>query len=120
MGLTTDRDLDVWQKAMRLVEAIYALSASFPEQERFGLQSQIRRAAVSIPSNIAEGYGRQARGDYIRQLSVANGSLKEVETQIILAGQLAFVSTNETAEPWRLAQECGQLLNRLMSSLASK
>jgi four helix bundle protein len=117
-GLTTYRDLIVWQKAMDLVEAIYRSTNPFPSEERFGLVSQMRRASVSIPSNIAEGYGRKDRGDYCRHLSYANGSLKELETQILIALRLGFF-TDETQQPlWDLAQEVGRLMNGLRASLS--
>jgi four helix bundle protein len=120
MGLTTYRDLDVWQKAMDLVEMTYRLSESFPDAERFGLTSQIRRSAVSVPSNIAEGYGRNSRAEYLRYLAIAGGSLKELETQMIIAGRLGFITRDQTAEPWQCAQDCGKMLNRLMASLSER
>lgn len=112
------RDLVVWQKAMGLVDAIYCLSAKFPDHERFGLTSQIRRAAVSVPSNIAEGYGRQNRGDYARHLVIANGSLKEVETQVIVAGRQNFIHREESQPAWSLCQEVGKMLNALIKSIS--
>ncbi len=112
------RDLVAWQKAMDLVDAIHELSARFPGDEKFGLTSQIRRAAVSVPSNVAEGYGRQNRGDYIRHLVIANGSLKEVETQIIVAGRQSFITREDSRTAWDLCQEVGKLLNALIKSLS--
>lgn len=79
------RDLLVWQKAMEVVLACYRLSETFPKTETFGLASQLRRAAVSIPANIAEGHGREHLGDYLHHLSIANGSLMEAETHLLLA-----------------------------------
>ncbi len=73
--ITNYRDLEVWRKSVDLVDAVYELTRGFPEDERFGWSQQLRRAAVSIPSNIAEGYGRLSRGDYVRHLKIANGSL---------------------------------------------
>jgi four helix bundle protein len=89
---TTTRftDLRVWQKSMILVEDVYRLTSSFPTTERFGITSQMRRAAISIPSNIAEGYGRGTRGEYLNQLSVANGSVCELETLLYLAERLSY------------------------------
>ena len=84
------RDLIAWQKSMDLCKAIYALSSLFPDSERFGLTAQIRRAAVSVPSNIAEGYGRNRTHDYMRFLDIARGSLCEVETQLMLAKELGW------------------------------
>lgn len=83
--------LDVWRDAMALVEAIYRASADFPEQERFGLTAQLRRAAVSIPSNIAEGAARRSRPEYLRFLSIARGSLSEVDTQLQIAQRLDWL-----------------------------
>lgn len=116
--LTSYRDLEAWQVAIDLVEAVYRLSELFPERERFTLTVQLRRAALSVPSNIAEGYGRATRPDYLRHLAIANGSLKEVETQMIIAGRLGYVNREQTQHAWHLAQSCGRLLNRLIASLS--
>ncbi|MFN8636421.1 MAG: four helix bundle protein [Chloroflexota bacterium] len=91
------RDLLAWQKSMDLVEAIYEITADFPPDERFGLTSQVRRAAVSIASNIAEGQGRRSRGEFGHFLSIAHGSVREVETQLLIAIRLRFV-TEESCE----------------------
>lgn len=91
MQVKTFRDLIAWQKAMALVKQIYQVTARMPGAERFGLTAQMRRAAVSIPSNIAEGHGRQSRTDYIRFLRVARGSLMELQTQLMLAEELNFI-----------------------------
>ncbi|CAN5289144.1 four helix bundle protein [soil metagenome] len=85
------RDLRVWQDAVTLVERIYGLSKCFPKNELYGLQSQIQRAAVSIPSNIAEGHERGHLGEYIQFLHIARGSLAEFETQVIIANRLKYV-----------------------------
>jgi four helix bundle protein len=90
------RDLVAWRKSMDLCKAVYALSSRFPDSERFGLTSQIRRAVVSIPSNIAEGYGRNRTHDYLRFLDMARGSLCEVETQLILVQELGWLGTEVT------------------------
>ena len=82
--MSTFRDLTLWQKAMELAEAVYALCKQLPDVERFGLISQMQRAAVSIPSNIAEGHGRYSDNDFIRFLQIANGSKCELQTQILL------------------------------------
>lgn len=82
--------LDVWRDAMELVEATYALSATFPDGERFGLTTQIRRAAVSVPSNIAEGAARRSKSEYLRFLSIARGSLSELDTQYQIASRLRY------------------------------
>lgn len=86
------KDLIVWQKSMELVEKVYKITESFPTKEQFGLISQMRRAAVSIPSNIAEGYGRNSTGSYIQFLSIARGSLLELETQLELSKRLNFIN----------------------------
>ncbi len=88
-------DLQVWQDAMRLVEAIYEFSAIFPGTERFGLTSQLRRAAISIPSNIAEGAARRSRQEYQRCLSIARGSLSEFDTQYQIATRSGFAPTSQ-------------------------
>ncbi|MCR9074626.1 MAG: four helix bundle protein [bacterium] len=85
------QDLAAWQEARVLVRMVYEMSKTFPADERFGLVSQIRRCAVSVPSNIAEGYGRGSRNDYSRFLRIARGSLFEIETQLILASDLGFI-----------------------------
>ena len=90
--LKTYKDLKVWQKAYDLCLNAYRITAAFPKDERYGLTSQIRRSAVSIPSNIAEGYGRKSRADYIRMLYIAYGSVCELETQTLLARDLGFVN----------------------------
>jgi len=81
------KDLRVWQQAMILVDACYAMTRRFPSDERFGLVSQIRRAAVSVPTNIAEGHGRTGVGEYLRFLSVTRGSLRELETLLLISGR---------------------------------
>src|SRR3954467_1331773 len=85
------RDLIVWQDSMDLVVSIYRITATFPKEERYSLTSQLQRAAVSVPSNIAEGHGRSRTGDYLRLLSVAVGSLSEVETQVQIARRLEYI-----------------------------
>lgn len=93
------QQLRAWQNAMQLVEAIYRLTASFPESERYGLTSQVRRAAVSVPSNIAEGAARGSTADFIRFLYIARGSLSELETQCLIAQKLGYVQDiNQTKE----------------------
>lgn len=97
VGARNYRDLIAWQKAIALVESVYTATQSFPAEERFGLSSQLRRAVVSIPSNIAEGQGRHTSKEFIQFLSVAHGSLREVETQIIITQRLA-ITNDATAE----------------------
>ena len=89
------KELNVWQKSYELCLKLYGITAKFPIEERYGLTSQIRRSAVSIPSNIAEGYGRKTTVDYIRMLYIAYGSVCELETQILLAGDLGLIEKSE-------------------------
>src|SRR5689334_9869344 len=91
------RDLEVWQLAMDTVVEIYGLTRSFPVEEKFGLSAQLRRAAVSIPSNIAEGHSRLGGGEFRRFVSIARGSVAEVETQLAVAAALSFVGADEIA-----------------------
>lgn len=114
------KDLIVWQKSILLVKQIYSLSNTFPGEEKFGLVSQIRRAAVSIPSNIAEGQARRTTGDYIRFVSTAEGSLAEVETQLIIAVELTYCSNVDTGECFALITEVRKMLNGLRRSLIAK
>ncbi len=120
MGAKNYADLIVWQKAMSFVEAVYRASAGFPMEERYGLTSQLRRAAVSVPSNIAEGEGRDSRREFHRFLRVAHGSLREAETQIQIAGRLGYLTSTITARLMSAAAEVGRLLNGLAKSLSPK
>ena len=109
------QQLIVWQKAMLLVSEIYQLTQGFPENEKFGLTSQLRRAAVSVPSNIAEGSGRGSDKDFCRFLYQARGSLTEIETQLLIAQQLGFYTvSNEIDE---LTQQVFAMLNKLIQRL---
>ena len=120
MGIKNYSDLIVWQKAMDLVEAVYRLSALFPREELYGLVAQIRRAAVSIPSNIAEGQGRHTTRDFLYFLSIARGSLKEVETQVLIANRLGYVDDSKRSELMKQTTEVGRLLSGLINSLKTK
>ncbi|MDP2693729.1 MAG: four helix bundle protein [Gallionella sp.] len=113
-------DLLVWQKAMDLVTEIYKTTATFPNEERFGLVSQARRAAVSIPSNIAEGHGRKLTGAYINHLSIAYGSLMELETQTQIAVRLCFVPADKASDLLKQMDEIGKMLTGLKNSLSEK
>lgn len=117
MALKTYRDLEVWQTSMELVEETYRISQAFPDEEKFGLTSQLRRAAVSIPANIAEGYGRMHRGDYLRHLSIAKGSLAEVETLLTLAVRLSVMDREAAMKTWELTQQTGKMLSKLIAAL---
>jgi four helix bundle protein len=120
MGIKTYRDLVVWQKAIELAEGIYRLSAKLPVEGKYGLRSQVQRAAVSVAANIAEGHARSHRGDYLHHLSIARGSLAEVETHLTLAVRLDLVPRTGVVPIWEQAQEVGKLLNNLMSALKRK
>ncbi len=111
------KDLLVWQRAVELALAIYRCTAEFPVEERFGLTSQIRRAGVSIPSNIAEGYGRGTRKDYKQFLSIARGSTLEVQTQLLIATELGFGSSELREEVGALAEQVSKMLYSLISKL---
>ena len=111
------KDLIVWQEAMNLVEMIYKMTRHFPKEELFGLTSQMRRAAISIPSNIAEGNGRKTRPDYLHFLTIAHGSLTELETHILIAERIEL-ATNEMIQPILMKVETvGKSLNGLRKSL---
>jgi four helix bundle protein len=112
------RDLVAWQKAMELVTMTYKLSAKFPKEETFGLKSQLRRAAVSIPSNIAEGQGRLSMKEFRHFLGQARGSLLEVETQVQIAQNLEYVQGRETEPVFAACAEVGRILNGLLSSIS--
>ena len=120
MALQHYRELIVWQKAIDLVEAVYRATDHFPKTEIYGLTSQIRRAAVSIPSNIAEGQGRNTTRDFLHFLSVSQGSLLEVETQITIAQRLGYMEKQLTVELLKSTAEVGRLLNGLCNSLNKK
>ena len=113
-------DLIAWQKAVKLVTEIYRVSKRFPSEELFGLTSQLRRAAISIPSNIAEGQGRLGRKEFLHFLGNARGSLGEVETQIIIARNLDYLSEAEMNDIMELTAEAGRILNGLLSSLKAQ
>ena len=120
MGIRSYRDLQVWQKAMDLVVASYQLTRRLPRNESFGLVTQIQRAAVSIPANIAEGQGRRHLGDYLHHLSVANGSLMELETHLLLTTRLSYLARGEVEPVLKLAEEVGRMLGGLTQKLRSK
>ncbi len=115
------QDLVAWQKAIGLVTDIYRLTKDFPNEEVFGITSQLQRAAVSIPSNIAEGQGRSSKGEFQHFLGQARGSLAELETQIIIAQNLGYLMENDANYLLSLASEVGRIINGLISALkASK
>ena len=120
MSIQTYRDLDVWKAAMDLVAQVYVLTRTFPSEEKFGLTSQMQRAAVSIPANIAEGHGRKYTGDYVRHVSIARGSLTELETHLLIAVRLGYVSEAQIQPLWQVAQNTGMMLNRLLAALEKR
>src|ERR1043165_2962504 len=111
------RDLIVWQKAIDLVVMAYRATADFPKSETYGLTSQIRRAATSIPANIAEGYGRGSRKEYVQFLLIAQGSLKELETHLIVSQRLSYGTTAQTEAILADTAEIGRMLTALIRKL---
>lgn len=107
------RDLVVWQKSMALVTAIYRVTREFPRDEQYGLTSQLRRAAVSIPSNLGEGFGRTSRKDFHRFIGQARGPLNEVETQLEIAMNLDFLTRASATQLMASVNEVGRMLNGL-------
>jgi four helix bundle protein len=118
--LESYRDLKVWQKAVDLVVACYDLGKTFPKDEIYGLTSQLRRAVVSVPANIAEGYGRGSRKEYLQFLTVAQGSLKEVETHLIIAQRLEYVTQAQLTTVLTRTEELGKMLGALIRKLKEK
>ncbi len=114
------KDLVVWQRAIELTADVYKLTSKFPEPERFGLTNQMRRASVSIASNIAEGYGRSTKGEYVLFLGHASGSCSELETQIVIAKKLGFGAPPNLESTESLCNDVGRLLGALMKSIRSK
>ncbi|MCK5328671.1 MAG: four helix bundle protein [Candidatus Latescibacteria bacterium] len=112
--------LIVWQKAMRLVTEIYRYTKAFPQDERYGLISQLRRSSVSLPSNRTEGYGRNSTQDYVRFLRVANGSLFELQTQLEIARNLGFLSEEDFSELFELSREIERMLSSLIRKITPK
>ena len=110
-------DLVAWQKGMDLVEVIYRVTKTFPKEEVYGITAQMRRAAISIPSNIAEGHCRSGRREFVHHLSIALGSLGELETQVTISERLGFLSAPESSEILITASETGRLIVGLMHSL---
>ena len=114
------KELKVWRKSYKLCLEVYRITARFPKEERYGLISQIRRSVVSVPSNIAEGYGRRTTADYIRMLYISYGSVCELETQILLAGDLDFIKQDELGALKVDIAEVERMLKALINSLENK
>jgi len=117
MTVKSYRDLLVWQKGMDLAERCYRATEVFPHTETFGLSAQIRRAAASIPANIAEGHGRDHIAEYIHHLSIAKGSLMEVETHLLLSGRLGYIARPALSQLLEEASELGRMLAGLSAAL---
>jgi four helix bundle protein len=114
------RELIVWQKAMDFVEAVYRTTSRFPKEELYGLTIQMRRAAVSIPSNIAEGQARSTTNDFLRFLAIAYGSLKEIETQILIAERLGYINDRQSGTHVQSTTEIARLISGLAKSLKKR
>ncbi len=114
------KELKVWQRSYQLCRDLYKITKSFPKEELYGLTSQIRRSAVSIPSNIAEGYGRKTTPDYIRSLYIAYGSICELETQVTLSSDLNYMIDNDTHAVVKEIGEIKRMLKALIKALENK
>lgn len=117
MALRHYKELIAWQKAMELAKLVYRVTGRLPASEQFGLTMQMRRCAVSVPSNIAEGQGRGTPAEFVRFLRIANGSRQEVETQLLLARSLEFLNDEELSPVISLSEEVGRLLAGLIKSI---
>jgi four helix bundle protein len=111
------KELTIWQEAMNLAEMVYTQTKSYPKEELYGIVSQIRRAVVSIPANIAEGYGRKNRAEYLNFLSIANGSLTETETHLLLSERIGYLTKEQMSELQKQLNIVGKLLTALRKSL---
>lgn len=118
MQVKSYKDLIVWQKSMDLVEMVYQVTKEFPKEELYGLTNQLRRAAVSVPSNIAEGQARSSTAEFRNFLSIARGSLAEVETQLLIAERLNYIESGKLGELMNIQAEINKMTNALMSKLA--
>jgi len=119
-GFKSYRDLEVWQLAMALAKQIYAVTASFPSDERFGLINQMRRASVSVPSNIAEGHARASTAEFQPYISIAMGSVAELETQVLLSLDLGFLNPDQQEQLMPKLDQIGKMLRGLHRSLARR
>ncbi len=118
MTIRSYRDLEVWKKAMSLVTDVYRITQTFPKEEMYGLTSQIRRAASSVPANIAEGWGRNMTGEYVQFLRIARGSLLELETHVTIAENLGYVSQEANRQMANRTEEIGKMMCALIASIA--
>ena len=117
MYIKSYKELIVWQKSIKLVKEVFILTGLFPKSEIYGISSQMRRASISIPSNIAEGYGRKSTKDYIRFYSIAFGSSLELETQLIIAKDLGFAEKNAFSKTDQLLEEVLRMLNSMTTKM---
>lgn len=120
MQINSYKDLIVWQKAMELAQEIHLRSKTFPKEEVYGLTSQLRRAAVSVPSNIAEGQARQGTAEFLNFLSIAQGSLAEVDTQLLLAQRFQYLQPQDATKAASLIVEISKMLASLRAKLANR
>ena len=120
MAVQDYRDLEVWQQAMELVVVIYRQTGTFPRDEMYGLTNQLRRASVSVPSNIAEGQGRRTTKEFLNHLSIARGSVLEVQTQIEIASRLGYLDPDQTSQLHCQVTVVVRLLNGLINALDRK
>ena len=120
MAVRSYEELEVWQRAMDLVDDVYRASAELPDDERFGLVSQMCRAAVSVPANIAEGHGRLHRGDFLRHLSIASGSLRELETHLRIAQRQQFLAADRVTSLLSTTASVGRMLRRMRQALGAR
>ena len=120
MPLKSYRELIAWQKSMDLVQTVYESVRAFPKEEIYGLTSQLKRAVVSVPSNIAEGQGRKSTREFQHHLSIAYGSLMEVETQILIAARLGYLNSEEADRIAEQTAELGRVINGLSNALSDK
>jgi four helix bundle protein len=120
MNVSSYRDLIVWQEGIQLAKSVYRVTEGFPKHEIYGLVSQIRRCCVSVPSNIAEGHARASTAEYLRFISIAMGSLAELETQLILAGELGYLQDVNVSAILEQADILGKRLRSLSHSLKNK
>ncbi|HEX3487622.1 MAG TPA: four helix bundle protein [Micropepsaceae bacterium] len=119
-AINSYQDLRIWQESMSLAEACYRLTRDFPKEESFGLTSQIRRSAASIPANIAEGHGREHTRSFVQYLRISQGSLKELETHLLLSERVGVVSRMATAAPLEQCQSIGKMLRALIRTLQQR
>ena len=116
-GAQSYQDLLIWQKSMDLCDACYRFSGQLPKEELYGLVSQMRRASVSVPSNIAEGFARESKGSFLQHLRIAQGSLKELETQLLICRRVGLASQEQIEPLLSLADEVGRMLRSFMRTL---